>query len=175
MSKAADLAKFIGGGFAGKVLQVVSTNKTDKTDSADFDASFENVSGLSVNITPSSTSSKIYVIATLQVSVHAYHLTFRIARGGSTIVEPSTAGNRMLGMAHIYGNSSYNDHYNIESKVMQVLDSPSSTSQLTYSVQGKNEYNVNTTGLVVNSTNNDADASYNSRVISTITAMEIAG
>jgi hypothetical protein len=175
MSKAADLAKFIGGGFAGKVLQVVSTNKTDKTDSADFDASFEDVSGLTVNITPSSTSSKIYVIATLQVSVHAYHLTFRIARGGSTIVEPSTAGNRMLGMAHIYGNSSYNDHYNIESKVMQVLDSPSSTSQLTYSVQGKNEYNVNTTGLVVNSTNNDADASYNSRVISTITAMEIAG
>ena len=35
-------------------------------------------------------------------------------------------------MAHIYGNSSFNDHYNIESKVMQVLDSPSSTSELTY-------------------------------------------
>ena len=52
MSKAADLAKFIGGGFSGKVLQVVSTNKTDKTDSGDFDASFENVSGLTVNITP---------------------------------------------------------------------------------------------------------------------------
>ena len=175
MSKAADLAKFIGGGFSGKVLQLVSTNKTDKTNSADFDASFENVTGLTVNITPSSTSSKIYVIATLQVSVHAYHLTFRIARGGSTIVEPSAAGNRMLGMAHIYGHSSYNDHYNIESKVMQVLDSPSSTSELTYSVQGKNAYNANTTGLVVNSTNNDGDASYNSRVISTITAMEIAG
>ena len=175
MSKAADLAKFIGGGFSGKVLQVVSTNKTDKTDSTDFDASFENVSGLTVNITPSSTSSKIYVIATLQISVAGYHLTFRIARGGSTIVEPSAAGNRMLGMAHIYGNSSFNDHYNIESKVMQVLDSPSSTSELTYSVQGKNAYNVNTTGLVVNSTNNDVDAGYNSRVISTITAMEIAG
>tara|TARA_B100000575_G_scaffold247605_1_gene213132 strand:- start:191 stop:718 length:528 start_codon:yes stop_codon:yes gene_type:complete len=175
MSKAADLAKFIGGGFSGKVLQLVSTNKTDKTNSADFDASFENVTGLTVNITPSSTSSKIYVIATLQVSVHAYHLTFRIARGGSTIVEPSAAGNRMLGMAHIYGHSSYNDHYNIESKVMQVLDSPSSTSEITYSVQGRNAYNPNTTGLVVNSTNNDGDASYNSRVISTITAMEIAG
>jgi len=58
---------------------------------------------------------------------------------------------------------------------MQVLDSPSSTSELTYSVQGKNAYNANTTGLVVNSTNNDTDASYNARVISTITAMEIAG
>ena len=44
----------------------------------------------------------------------------------------------MLGMAHSYGNSSFNDHYNIESKVMQVLDSPSSTSELTYSVQGRN-------------------------------------
>ena len=70
----------------------LSTDKTDKTDSAAFDASFEDVSGLTVNITPSSTSSKIYVIATLQVSVHAYHLTFRIARGGSTIVEPSASG-----------------------------------------------------------------------------------
>ena len=39
----------------------------------------------------------------------------------------------------------------------------------------KNAYNANTTGLVVNSTNNDVDAAYNSRVISTITAMEIAG
>ena len=175
MSKAADLAKFIGGGFSGKVLQLVSTNKTDKTDSGDFDASFENVSGLTVNITPSSTSSKIYVIATLQVSVTSYHLTFRIARGGSTILEPSAAGNRMLGMTHIYGSSSFNDHYNIESKVMQVLDSPSSTSELTYSVQGQNANNPNTTNLVVNSTNNDANAAYNSRVISTITAMEIAG
>ena len=175
MSKAADLARFIGGGFSGKVLQVVSTNKTDKTDSADFDTSFENVTGLTVNITPSSTSSKIYVIATLQISVAGYHLTFRIARGGSTILEPSAAGNRQLGMTHIYGSSSFNDHYNIESKVMQVLDSPSSTSQLTYSVQGKNAYNPNTTALVVNSTQNDADAGYNSRVISTITAMEIAG
>ena len=81
----------------------------------------------------------------------------------------------MLGMTHIYGSSSFNDHYNIESKVMQVLDSPSSTSELTYSVQGKNANNPNTTALVVNSTNNDADAAYNSRVISTITAMEIAG
>ena len=41
-----------------KVCQVASTNKTDKTDSADFDASFENVSGLTVNITPSSTVSR---------------------------------------------------------------------------------------------------------------------
>jgi len=159
----------------GSVLQVVSANKLDNTGSGDFDANFENISGLSVNITPSSTSSKIYVIATLQVSISSYHITFRIARGGNAIITPVAAGNRMLGMAHIYGSTSFNDHYNIESKVMQVLDSPSSTSQLTYTVQGQNKHNPNTTGLAINGTHSGDDGAYNSRTTSTITAMEIAG
>ena len=64
---------------------------------------------------------------------------------------------------------------NIESKVMQVLDSPNSTSQLTYSVQGQNKNNANVTDLYVNGTNNSDDGAYNSRVISTITAMEVKG
>ena len=160
----------------GSVIQTVSANKLDSTNSADFDTAFENISGLSVNITPSSTSSKIYVIATLQVSITSYHITFRIARGGNAIIEPATAGIRMLGMAHIYGSSSFNDHYNIESKVMQVLDTThNSTSQLTYTVQGQNKHNPNTTGGVINATNNTDNGAYNSRVTSTITAMEIKG
>ena len=160
----------------GSVIQTVSANKLDNTGSADFDTNFENISGLSVNITPSSTSSKIYVIATLQVSISSYHITFRIARGGNAIITPVVAGNRMLGMAHIYGSSSYNDHYNIESKVMQVLDTThNSTSQLTYTVQGQNKNNPNTTGLAINGTVSGHDAAYNSRTTSTITAMEIKG
>ena len=82
----------------------------------------------------------------------------------------------MLGMAHIYGSSSFNDHYNIESKVMQVLDTThNSTSQLTYTVQGQNKHNPNTTGLAINGTNSGDDGAYNSRTTSTITAMEIKG
>ena len=160
---------------SGSVIQTVSTNLTSTTDSTAFDANFENISGLTVNITPSSTSNKVYVIATLQVSVSGVHVTLRIARGGSAIVSPDSPGNRMAGMAHIYGSSSFNDHYDIESKVMQVLDSPSSTSQLTYSVQGRNVNNPNLTNLKINRTNEDSNAGYNSRVISTITAMEIKG
>ena len=160
----------------GSVIQTVSANKLDNTGSADFDANFENISGLSVNITPSSTSSKIYVVATLQVSIGGYHITFRIARGGNAIITPVAAGSRQLGMAHIYGSTSYNDHYNIESKVMQVLDTThNSTSQLTYTVQGQNTYNANTTGLDINGTHSGHDASYNARTTSTITAMEIKG
>ena len=71
------------------------------------------------------------------------------------MVEPKCNGNRMLGMTHIYGSSSFNDHYNIESKVMQVLDSGSSTSKLTLVCKEKKAYNPNTTALVVDSTNND--------------------
>tara|TARA_A200000113_G_C8785567_1_gene329106 strand:+ start:360 stop:896 length:537 start_codon:yes stop_codon:yes gene_type:complete len=160
----------------GSVIQTVSANSLDKYTGADFDASFENVTGLTVNITPSSTSNKIYVFATLQASVSGVHITFRIARDGNAIVTPTAAGNRQLGMAHIYGSSSYNDHYNIESKVMQVLDTThNSTSQLTYSVQGQNNANPNLQQIAVNSTYTDGDANYNARVISTITAMEIKG
>lgn len=160
----------------GSVIQTVSANSLDKYTGADFDASFENVTGLTVNITPSSTSNKIYVFATLQASVSGVHITFRIARDGNAIVTPTAAGNRQLGMAHIYGSSSYNDHYNIESKVMQVLDTThNSTSQLTYSVQGQNNANPNLQQIAVNSTYQDGDANYNARVFSTITAMEIKG
>ena len=159
----------------GSVLQVQSTNKLDQYDTSDFDANFENVPGLTVNITPQSTSSKIYVLATLQISTYARHITLRLARGGNVIATPSAAGIRMLGMAHLYGSSSFNDHYNIESKVMQVLDTThNSTSQLTYSVQGQNINGANSTNSKINSTAEDANGNYNSRVISTITAMEIA-
>ena len=54
---------------------------------------------------------------------------------------------------------------------MTFLDSPSSTSALTYKVQAR--VNSNPT-LYINRTGADANADYSSRGISTLTVMEIA-
>ena len=55
------LTKIADGGMpAGSVLQVVSTSKTD--DFSSSSSSFADITGMSVAITPSSTSSKILVI-----------------------------------------------------------------------------------------------------------------
>ena len=60
MSKAADLAKFIGNDEAGKLGQVLTQTPTSSQVSAT--SSYVDT-GLSINITPASTSSKILVMA----------------------------------------------------------------------------------------------------------------
>ena len=47
-------------GVGGKVLQVVQTEKTDTFSSTTFN-SWTDITGMSVSITPSSTSNKIYL------------------------------------------------------------------------------------------------------------------
>ena len=50
----------------GKVLQTVSANKTDAFSTTS--TSFVDVTGLSVSITPASSSNKIYIVATVYMS-----------------------------------------------------------------------------------------------------------
>ena len=54
---------------------------------------------------------------------------------------------------------------------MTFLDSPSSTSALTYKVQARVDANGT---MYINRPGNDANADYGSRGISTLTVMEIA-
>ena len=49
----------------GKVLQVVSTNKTAVESINSSSDNFTNISGLSATITPSATSSKIFIVASV--------------------------------------------------------------------------------------------------------------
>ena len=52
----------------GKVLQVVQTVKTDTFSRASTGGDVGDITGLSVSITPSSTSSKVLVFATVQTT-----------------------------------------------------------------------------------------------------------
>jgi hypothetical protein len=152
----------------GGVLQVVSTTKTDTFTMSSN--TFSDITGLTAVITPTSTSSSILVMSTLILTQNvAVNNGFgRLARNGTAIGIADAAGSRTRSIFNI--NSSNGDQPYLAS--ISYLDSPASTSALTYSVQIAN----NGSGSIwINRSVNDTDATFQARYSSTITVMEIAG
>ena len=167
--QSADLAT----GTGGKILQVVSTTKTDTASFASANTSnFTDISGLSVSITPSSTSSKILVVATVAAAVGTGSLHVRLARGSTGIAVGDSSSNRQSSTMSRRTQSSI---YNLEITPMSFnfLDSPNTTSATTYKVQATAGSTYDTT-VYVNRSSGDNDYSYGARVASTITVMEVA-
>lgn len=151
---------------AGSILQVIQTHKQDTY--ANSSTSFADVTGLSVSITPSSTSNKILVIARISGMLWSHgHTFFRLQRDSSTIGIGDTAGSRTR-CATSTGNSS---DWQTSDHTIHYLDSPATTGATTYKVQGKAEYG----NLYVNRSSRDGNSSSDQRTTSAITVMEIAG
>jgi len=141
----------------GGVLQVVNTIKTNQFTTTS--GSPVDVTGLSASITPSSTSSKVLVIAWVVISTSGGG-----GDGFARLVRDSTAiGN---GDGGYFGQSAGQDYFAGHSKPITYLDSPATTSSTTYKIQvwGANTSYVNGRGL---------DASFVTS--SGITLMEISG
>ena len=142
-----------GTGF-GKVLQVVSA--TDSTGRSTTSTSFVTGSNtMSVDITPSSTSNKIFVMATGNIynNTASKYVYATIKRDSTDLGSGSDKG-----LTNMYSGSGGDDGVCL---AMSVLDSPSSTSQLTYQVFFR------VSGGTGNLNESDAKGS--------ITAFEIAG
>jgi len=121
----------------GSVLQVVSATKTDAQSTTS--ASYVDVTGMSVSITPTSASSKILVmIKTNNISIaDANDVYLNIVRN-STILVSSTAGgasdtNNAWGTGG--GGGMTNNDRKYSNPSLDYLDSPSTTSATTYKVQ----------------------------------------
>ena len=111
----------------GKVLQVLTA--TDSTARSTTSTSFVTASNtLSVDITPSATSSKIFVTASFETGTNSG------ARGFWTIYKESTNLGATNGMFSSSAGSVATDGM---SGSLTFLDSPSSTSELTYAVYMK--------------------------------------
>jgi hypothetical protein len=157
----------------GTVLQVVSTTKTD-TFSSGSNGTFD-ITGLSAVITPSSTSSKILVFVKVNVGnsgAQNTSFTLQLYRGATLINAGDSAGSRIRGFAGSEEGISTNGYgtYQTYDYSTTFLDSPSSTSSLTYKVSVVLSQ-VNT--FYVNRTGTDNDAAAFSRNTSNITLMEI--
>lgn len=151
---------------SGSVLQVISTTKTDTFSTTS--TSFVDITGLSVNITPSSTSSRILVLAFLTTSgSSASQQAFvRLLRDSTAVLVGDSAGSRIR--ATTAGRNS--DNADSRNQSFTFVDSPSTTSSTTYKVQ----LAVQADTMYVNRSNDDADSTSRWRTTATITVMEIA-
>ena len=159
---------------SGSAIQTKSTTKTDTFSTTS--TSFTDVTGLSVNITPSSSSNKILITGLVCYGGsdgEAYGYTFNLSRvisGSETdICIADAASNRTRATL---GTQCFNngDATNVHS--FNFLDSPSTTSQITYKVRARAE---NPKTLYVNrGAEADGDAAITSRFVSTITVMEVS-
>jgi hypothetical protein len=142
---------------AGHVVQVVSTTKTDVFTTTS--ASFVDIAGLSLAITPTSASSKVLVQVNVSLGgVDNYYAEFNLTRNGTTIGAYTGGG----GTAGFMGQNSVNSF----------LDSPASTSSLTYQLQIAS-MNGAAPSLYVNRTADQA-TTVRCTGVSTLTLMEIA-
>jgi hypothetical protein len=156
---------------AGSVLQVVSTTKTDTFSTAS--TTYVDITGLSVSITPRSASNKILIIYNYQTtSIGGVTAAFsRLMRDSTAIAIGDAAGSRNRGTASAYVGDAALSTNGFVLLSGNFLDSPSTTSALTYKVQ---MYTQSGTAYV-NRSISDADNSTNQRNAASITVMEIAG
>ena len=159
---------------SGGILQVVSTTKTDTFTMSS--TTFTTLTGLTATITPRSTSSKILVMVNTNGSASASittNMLYRLMRDSTELAIGDASGSKTR--VTFGGNSLVQAGGNtntMRSVSMSALDSPSTTSSVTYSVDIAG---TQATAIYVNRAWDEADASSYVRGASTITLMEIAG
>jgi len=149
----------------GKIGQVV-TQSLNTVQTISTTGSFQ-ASGLTLNITPSASSSTIFLLATIQYSTNAadYNGSFAFFRDTTIIGAAADASNRIGSMSMGRGDSSYS-----RPVPLSYIDSPSSTSQITYSVKF---YPEPAATHYLNRTGQDSDQAHKGRSASTLTAFEV--
>tara|TARA_B100000161_G_scaffold249243_1_gene206666 strand:+ start:657 stop:1247 length:591 start_codon:yes stop_codon:yes gene_type:complete len=162
----------------GSVIQVVSSSQSGSL--VINTAGFQTLSGYSVNITPSSTSSKIFISYSLgRATTNQHNLdhaaALRVMRGNvdSDLNSPSN-GSRIRTCGMIMGLA-YNDDHNPGPWSFSGIDSPATTSQITYSLQASIQSTSHP--LHINATINNSDTGnvYHGSSKGFFIAMEIKG
>ena len=154
---------------AGSVLQVVQTVKTDTYSMSS--TTWTDITGLSLSITPTSTSSKILVFYNLSMSSNAgvYSGMVKLVRDTTDIFLGAEDGIKTRA-----SSGTFSDTYGhpMRSQNNMYLDSPSTTSAITYKMQMRSGYSG--FSVYIGRAYSESDTATSSRVPSTITAMEIA-
>jgi hypothetical protein len=157
---------------AGGVIQVVQTVKTDTWSSVG--TTWTDVTGLSVSITPTSSTSKILIVASVALCSQAFLSYLNLLRGSTNIAQPSAGSGQLLatGTTGAYASGGV-EQYNISTIPIHYLDSPATTASTTYKIQARC-YTAGNYVLVNRNYPDRTSTDYDPRVISTISAMEIA-
>ena len=175
MSKAAQLAKIVA---SGGVLQVKQTTKPDTFSTTNNSAT--DVTGLSVSITPTSATNKILFFYDLTVGggngADVNHGSILIVRDSTIIHRGDARGSNRIRGTSIVNNAIAGQMLGFSACI---LDSPSTTSAVTYKIQVfQTQDSSNSTKTVcINRAGRDADdsAGHDGNAASSITVMEVSG
>ena len=157
----------------GKILQVVSTTKTDSFGTSS--TSYIDITGFSASITPSSSSSKVYVIVHVNSAATTRYASFRLVRGSTNIAIGTDITGSQEAVTFTAGSNTSNSYDNLilRNQSMAILDTPSTTSATTYKLQGRINYGAG--DLYVNrQPYTDTTSSYVVRAASTLTLYEVS-
>ena len=153
---------------AGNIIQVLQSTFTAATSTSSTSLVD---TGLSVSITPSSTSNKILIMYALYMSVNEneYSGSTSIVRGSTEIFIGDAISSSRRASAFMWPNSGRDPHF----VGHQFLDSPSTTSATTYKIQFRSNYTSQTV-YIGRSTIGVASDSHSTTPAS-LTVMEVAG
>ena len=157
----------------GGIVQVQSVTKTDAWNMPANNTSFHTVTGLSVTITPKFDTSKILVMYDMVWSAQNGHCSCRLMRDSTPIKVGDASGNKTQVTGQIHYTSS--NQYDLENVSGTHLDSPSTTSAVTYSMQVGTPYASSYEVYVNYHAEDSSDQSWAGRAASTITVMEVSG
>ena len=157
------------GADGGGIIQIVRASYDTQTSSTS--ASWTTI--FSANITPSSSSSKILITAFCSWHSSNNGGYLRVARSGN-IIEGSSEGQASQGVCHagpLYGGSDFLN-YSTTNSSWTVIDSPSTTSQVTYDLQA---YAASGCTMYINRNKYNSNRIYDPAGISFLTLMEVTG
>ena len=152
-----------GGGKIGQVLTTQNTAVESTTSST-----FATITDLSVDITPTATDSKIWVVSSLQLSRLIQHCHFELMRDSTPIGIGDADGSRERCSFSVCEGGT-NEGLACFPNEFTWLDSPSSTSAITYSWK----WRITGDTIYLNRSEDDSDHSNYPRCASSITVMEV--
>ena len=170
---AAGLSAAGNAGIGSNVVQAVKTDTFTTTST-----SFVDVTGFAVSITPSSASSKVFIIASFTLSgtgsnsaAQSFGISARLRRGSTDIYIGDAAGSRTQAST---GVSPYNyaDYFQ---NTLVFLDSPNTASSVTYGMQVAHPTNSQGQSVTIGRAGADVNNNQYSRHPSSYTAIEVAG
>ena len=134
--------------------------------------------GLTLNITPSSSSSKVLITGFVNVAENYFRSYIIVVRDSTTLAVGDSASSR----PQVYSSSATTnvwDTFDITSLPINLLDSPNTTSQVTYKIQYKDYQGTSNSSSAIayiNRSHTDRDTGiYDPRTVSVLTVQEIAG
>ena len=160
-------------GSSGGIIQVRSTTKTDAWNMPSNDTNFHTVTGLSVTITPTRADSKILVMYDMNWVPINGHSSCRLMRDSTPIKVGDASGNKTQVTGQVYYTTG--DQYDLENLSGTHMDTPATTSAVTYSMQVGTPYSSGYDVYVNYHAEDGANLAWQGRGASTITVMEVSG